>query len=377
MKNDKKDKKNTSNNPFLGLNLGLGNLPLLSNAKTRSLSPENPTGEKGCGAKSSPDPNNPDLPHSKFALDLGKGWKVHPFVQIPKGKTIEIANIKGPGVIQHIFMATNAPSYRQCILRFFWDDESNPSVETPLSDFFTMGNDIYTKMSSLVVNVNPTKGMNCYWPMPFQKNCKIALKNDGIEDVSILAYQITYAETEIPENAGYFHAQWRRSTTKRSRPEHIILDGIQGHGHYVGTFLAWTQLSNHWWGEGEIKFFIDGDTEYPTICGTGTEDYFGGAWGFGETYCTPFQGYHQWSKEPGIPKKDHHLWVPRHGLYRWHILDPIRFQRDLRVTIQALGWWPGKYQPREDDIASVAYWYQSEPHKKFEIFPPRDARWPR
>jgi hypothetical protein len=149
-----------------------------------------------------------------------------------------------------------------------------------------------------------------------------------------------------------------------------MLDNVRGKGHYVGTFIAWTQFSNGWWGEGEVKFFIDGDAEYPTICGTGTEDYFGGAWGFGDTFCTPFQGYSFWSREPGQ--------VPRHSLYRWHILDPIRFQSDLRVTIQALGWWPNKrYQPLEDDIASVAYWYQSEPHTVFPKFPSRDARWSR
>jgi len=112
----------------------------------------------------------------------------------------------------------------------------------------------------------------------------------------------------------------------------VILEGIKGKGHYVGTFLAWTQLTNGWWGEGEIKFFIDDDREYPTICGTGTEDYFCGAWGFGgETYSTPFLGYPLFRKEPGE--------VPKHGLYRWHVLDPIRFEKKLKVTIQALGWW--------------------------------------
>jgi len=364
------DEKKEIVNPFIGLNLGLGSLPLISNACTRSLSAENPTGEKGGAAKWSPDPNNPDLPHSGFAVDLGKGWKVRPFLRVPKGAVVTLADIDGPGIIQHMWMATDAPSYRQCILRFYWDGEATPSVETPLSDFFAMGHDIYAKLSSLVVTVNPTKGMNCYWPMPFRKHCLITFENDGVKDINVLAYQITYAETELPDNVGYFHAQWRRSTTKRSKPEHVILDGVKGQGHYVGTFLAWTQLSDGWWGEGEIKFFIDGDTEYPTICGTGTEDYFGGAWGFGDTYCTPFQGYHLWRKEPGH--------IPKHSLYRWHILDPIRFQRDLRVTIQALGWWPsGKFQPLADDVASVAYWYQSEPHAPFPKLPSRDARWPR
>ncbi len=141
--------------------------------------------------------------------------------------------------------------------------------------------------------------------------------------------------------------------------------------HYVGTFMAWTQLSNGWWGEGEIKFFLDGDAEFPTICGTGTEDYFCGAWGFGgQTYSTPFLGYPLYSKPEGQ--------VPRHGLYRWHILDPIRFKSDLKVTMQALGWWPNhKFQPLTDDIASVAYWYQAEPHAAFPAMPPVHERYSR
>jgi hypothetical protein len=357
-------------NPFRGLSLGFGSLPILSNARTRSLSAENPTGEKGGGAKWLPNPDNPDLPHSGAAVDLGKGWKVRPFLKVPKGHTVTLADIDGPGIIQHIWMTTNAPSYRQCILRFYWDHEITPSVETPLSDFFAMGHDIYTKLSSMAVTVNPTKALNCYWPMPFQKHCRITFENDGVADVDVLAYQITYVESKIPNNVGYFHAKWSRSTTKRTKPEHVILDKVQGQGHYVGTFLAWTQLSDGWWGEGEMKFFIDGDNEFPTICGTGTEDYFGGAWGFQDTYCTPFQGYHLWSKESGK--------VPKHSLYRWHIFDPIRFQRDLNVTIQTLGWWPNnKYQPLADDVASVAYWYQLEPHNPFTKLPPQDFRWPR
>jgi len=156
--------------------------------------------------------------------------------------------------------------------------------------------------------------------------------------------------------------------TTRECPEHVLLDGVSGQGHYVGTYLAWTQMSNGWWGEGEIKFYIDGDKEYPTICGTGTEDYVGGAWCFnGETYTTPFLGYPLKDAAEGR--------VPRHGLYRWHVMDPIRFRQDLRVTIQALGWWPEhKYQPLTDDIASTAFWYQAEPHAPFPPLPDRRER---
>ena len=140
--------------------------------------------------------------------------------------------------------------------------------------------------------------------------------------------------------------------------EFVILDGIEGQGHYVGTFLSWLQGAAGWWGEGEVKFFMDGDRDYPTICGTGTEDYFGGAWSIGETYSTPYLGYPYHGQDSAG--------IPTHCLYRWHVMDPIRFKTDLRVTIQTLGLDPGgKFQPLAEDIASVAYWYQTEPHKKY------------
>ncbi len=158
--------------------------------------------------------------------------------------------------------------------------------------------------------------------------------------------------------------------TTRANPEHTILDGVRGQGQYVGTVMGWNQLSNGWWGEGEIKFYLDGDGRYPTICGTGTEDYFGGAFAFQDTFSTAFLGYPFWRKVAGD--------VPLHGLYRWHVPDPIRFRADLRVTMQALGWWPnGKFQPLTDDISSVAYWYQTEPHAPFPALPGLVDRWRR
>lgn len=348
---------------FEGLNFGLGSIPLLSDAQTRSISAENPKGEKGGGAKAVPDERS-------AASMLGKGWKVRPCITLPPGETTTLAEIEGPGVIQHIWITVDPKAYRDTILRFYWDDEETPSVEVPLGDFFCNGHGMRYNVSSLPICVNPSGGFNSYWPMPFRKSAKVTVENQRWEPIGGFFYQITYALTQIPENVGYFHAQWRRSMTRRDYPEHVILDGVKGQGHYVGTFLAWTQLSDGWWGEGEIKFYIDGDTEHPTICGTGTEDYFGGAWGFGDTFSTPFLGYPLWQREPTR--------VPKHGLYRWHIMDPIRFQSDLKVTIQALGWWPnGKFQPLTDDIASVGYWYQREPHAPFPEMPPIHERWSR
>ncbi|HID54900.1 TPA: DUF2961 domain-containing protein [Candidatus Poribacteria bacterium] len=348
---------------FEGLNFGLGSIPLLSDAQTRSISAENPKGEKGGGAKAVPDERS-------AASMLGKGWKVRPCITLPPGETTTLAEIEGPGVIQHIWITVDPKAYRDTILRFYWDEEETPSVEVPLGDFFCNGHGMRYNVSSLPICVNPSGGFNSYWPMPFRKSAKVTVENQRWEPIGGFFYQITYALTQIPENVGYFHAQWRRSMTRRDYPEHVILDGVKGQGHYVGTFLAWTQLSDGWWGEGEIKFYIDGDTEHPTICGTGTEDYFGGAWGFGDTFSTPFLGYPLWQRDPTR--------VPKHGLYRWHIMDPIRFQSDLKVTIQALGWWPnGKFQPLTDDIASVGYWYQREPHAPFPQMPPIHERWSR
>jgi hypothetical protein len=186
----------------------------------------------------------------------------------------------------------------------------------------------------------------------------------------------------VPEDAAYFHAQFRRTNPLPYKTDYTIVDGIHGQGHFVGTYMAWGVNNNGWWGEGEIKFFMDGDTEFPTICGTGTEDYFCGSYDFdvrGKTqfgvetleyqeFTTPYAGL------PQVIRGDGHYQVQqRFGMYRWHIMDPIRFETDLRVTIQALGWRSGgRYLPLQDDIASVAFWYQAEPHAEFPPLPDRD-----
>ena len=351
---------------FGALGRGLGTLPLLSDMRFRSISAENPRGEKGGGAKAAPG----DDQAQGAARELGRGWKVRPCITLPKGSVTALAEIEGPGAIQHVWMTCGEPSYRSCILRIYWDGEATPSVACPLADFFACGHGVRYNVNSLPVAVNPSGGFNCYWPMPFRKSCRIEVENQHNEDMGGFFYQIDYALGEVPDGAASFHAEWRRSLTARERPEHVIVDGVRGRGQYVGTFLAWTQMSNGWWGEGEVKFFIDGDGEDPTYCGTGTEDYFGGAWGFGDTYSGPFLGYPLWLRREGE--------VPRHALYRWHIMDPVRFGSDFRATVQALGWWPqGKFQPLTDDVASVAYWYQTEPHAPFPAMPALDDRWAR
>jgi hypothetical protein len=181
-----------------------------------------------------------------------------------------------------------------------------------------------------------------------------------------LYYQIDYTETSVPEDAAYFHAQFRRVNPLPYMQDYTILDGVCGKGQYIGTYMAWGTNNNGWWGEGEIKFFMDGDREYPTICGTGTEDYFCGSYNFDvegsyTEYCSPYAGLAKVVRPDGNYKSQH-----RFSMYRWHISDPIRFHQDLRVTIQALGWRNGgRYLPLQDDISSVAYWYQTLPCTPF------------
>ena len=353
----------------------LGSLPFLSDAESFSISPENPTGEKGKGGMAIPNPDDPDLIFSDRAAHLGQGWKVRPFIKPAAGETVTIMDFEGPGIIQHIWMTSDnnwEGNGRGCILRFYWDNETEPSIEVPMTDFFAVGHDLFAPVNSLPVIVNPKSALNCYWPMPFKKHAKITLTNDNDKALRLFTYQITGIKTDIPENAAYFHAQWRRAVVDPDNPEYTILDNIKGKGKYVGTFLAWTQLHSRWFGEGEIKFFIDGDKKFPTICGTGTEDYFCGSWGFPEVYSTAYVGTTLGKQEGDGPRK----W----SLYRWHIMDPIHFHKDLKVTIQALGWYPGKpggYRPLADDISSVGFWYQQEPHAQYPKLPELKDRWPR
>lgn len=350
---------------FNGLNMSLGNLSRLSSAQTRSISPENFNGAKGQGGMATEGGGSP------AAVHLGQGWKISPFINIAPLSTVTLAEIDGPGAIQQIWLTLSERFWRRLIFRFYWDDEETPSVEVPLGDFFCNGWCKAADVNSLPVAVNPKGGFNSFWEMPFRKSARITLENVSKEEIRGLYYQINYALTDVPEDAAYFHAQWRRNNPLPYKEDHTILDGVQGQGHFVGTYMAWGSNNSGWWGEGEIKFFMDGDQQFPTICGTGTEDYFGGAWGFeqpkGEyaTFSTAFMGMPQVITPDGFNGSQQ-----RFGLYRWHIMDPVRFQHDLRVTMQALGWRDdGLYLPLQDDIASTAFWYQAEPHAAFPELP--------
>ncbi|MGH2390672.1 MAG: glycoside hydrolase family 172 protein [Chloroflexota bacterium] len=351
--------------PFDGLGVHLGNLSRLSNAQSRSISAENPTGTAGQGGRADTGTG------AVAARELGQGWKVSPSIDLPANTVVTLAEIDGPGAIQHIWLTVHPSVWRRLVLRFYWDGESTPSVETPLGDFFCHGWGVRCNISSLPIAVNPAGGFNSYWEMPFRRQARITVENLGSDEIKGFYYQIDYALTEVAEDRAYFHAQWRRSNPLPSMQVHTLLDGIAGQGHYVGTYLAWGVHNNGWWGEGEIKFYLDDDEDWPTVCGTGTEDYFGGAWNFEHpsgqygVYSTPFLGLPQVILPDGLYQSQ-----PRFGMYRWHVPDPIRFRRKLRVTIQALGWCSSlegkrRYLPLQDDIASTAFWYQTEPHAPY------------
>ena len=352
---------------FDGLGMNMGNLWRLSTAETRSASAENPTGEKGKGGMAT------EGTGQNCARDLGLGWKVSPSVRIEPGQTFELTDIEGPGAIQQIWM-TPTGHWRHSILRLYWDGQEQPSVECPVGDFFACGWGAYAPVVSLPVCVNPGSAFNCYWEMPFRKRCRITMTNIADEQMT-LYYQVNFTLTQVPEGAAYFHAQFRRTNPLPYKEVYTIADGIQGQGQYVGTYMAWGVNSTGWWGEGEIKFYLDGDGEFPTICGTGTEDYFCGSYNFEnrethqyQEFTTPYAGLPQVIRPDGLYQSQ-----TRFGLYRWHITDPVRFKQDLKVTIQALGWRSGgRYLPLQDDIASVAYWYQTLPAAPLPELPCRD-----
>lgn len=350
---------------------GLNGLLQLSPGVSRLISPENPTGEKGKGGMATV----PEGTASRAARELGQGWKVNPYIHVEPGKTFELGKIDGAGIIRHIWM-TPVGDFRLLVFRFYWDGEEQPSVEVPVGDFFAagwgMGHE--PRITSQAICVNPRSGFNSYWQMPFRKGCRVTMENLG-ESRATIYYQIDYSLEPVSDETPYFHAQFRRVNPLPFKEDFTVVDGIKGKGHYVGTYLAHGANGDGWWGEGEIKFFIDGDGKFPTICGTGEEDYFCGSYGFSEreengkytyeSFSSPYTGFHH------IAHKGKQR---RFGEYRWHITDPVRFDQDLRVTFQCIGWQKdGLYLPLQDDLAAVSYWYQQEPHAPFPALPEKAA----
>ncbi len=349
------------------MHIDLANLYQKRDAESRSLSAENFRGEKGAGGMATFE-TSLHPPSARNARDLGPGWKLSPCLEIPAGESITLMDHDGPGLIRHIWVTLDPKWYRELILRVYWDGQEQPSIEAPIGDFMCNSWNARQDILAVPVNVNPSGGMNFYFPMPFRQHARIVVENDSLNDLGAFFYTINYTLEPVPQDALYFHARWRRTNPVPYSQDYLMIDGIQGQGHYVGTFMSWQQNNAGWWGEGEIKMFIDGDDQYPTICGTGTEDYFGGAWNFRGEFSAPFLGFQTVMGE-------NEKVGARNTMYRFHVHDPVFFKSDLRVTIQALGWRAEtRYLPLQDDIASVVYWYQTLPTAPFPEFPPRDLR---
>lgn len=351
-------------------------------AQSRSISPENPTGERGAGGRA--------------ASLLGSGRKGSPCVSIEPGGTITLASITGSGRITRIWMtvtdktAASAFVLRDLVLRAYWDDVPVPAVEVPLGDFFCNGFGTRSLVNSALVVVAPTGGMNSYFPMPFRRSARLTVTSEHPGPIDGFFFQIDYELAHSPGRpAPYFHALWRRTPCGVIGEDHVIADALRGPGAYVGTYIGLAALHRYWWGEGEVKFYIDDDEDYPTICGTGLEDYVGGAWAFQDrlttserpevrTFCSPYLGYPQRITEDTFSLSPY-AWpsVPQHGLYRWHVADPIHFSERLKVTVQQIGHDGEKLFERQDDVCSVAYWYQEQVLTDRPAIPPAADRRPR
>jgi hypothetical protein len=351
--------------------------------RSRSINAENMSGEPGAAAGSS--------------SALGPSRKGSAYLPVAPGESLTLADIEGPGVIRHIWITvpdrTDGGPFvlRDLVLRIYWDDETEPSVESPLGDFFCNGFAARALVTSEPIVVAPTGGMNSYIPMPFRRRARIVIDSEHPVAIDHVFFQVDYTVgDDVPDGTPYFHAQWRRSNATTALGEdHVIVDGISGSGRYLGTYIGVASLSRFWWGEGEVKFFLDGDTDLPTLCSTGLEDYAGGAWAFQDelrthpepkpiTFSAPYCGYPFFSSRDETRAATFiQAIAPMHAVYRWHLPDPIYFERDLTVTVQQIGVWDKGLFERSDDIFSVAYWYQTEPHTSFPALPASNERVPR
>jgi len=321
-------------------------LPAITPARSRAITYENQRGEPGKGG-----------------MTRG-GRKGAPcYDKFEPGAKIVMMDVNGPGIIKHIWITIppgNVDHMRNVIVRMWWDNEETPSVEAPFLDFFAQAHGVQRPLYSALATATEGRGFNCYFAMPFSKHAKIEFENQGDTKVGALFYQVDYdLLDQIPPNQGRFHAQWRRQNPTVEKQDYVLVDNITRPGVYIGTMLGVHAHGSNWWGEGEFKFYTEGDTDYPTICGTGTEDYFCSAWGLG-TFGYLYYGCTM--NEDG--------WV---SLYRWHVVDPIRFKELKKLTCQQIGWDKGLYE-RSDDWCSTAYWYQIEPHNPFPPLPDKKAR---
>jgi len=290
--------------------------------------------------------------------DGRQDWPIQP------GETRQLAKIDGPGAITHIWVTIASKDehhLKNLVLRAYWDGEENPSIETPIGDFFGLGHARYYQYSSYPIQIGTNNGLNCFWQMPFEKSALVTLTNDGPLPCRAFYYYIDYKTCDkLPENTAYFHAQYRQEYPCAAGQNYTFLEA-KGRGHYAGVNLSIHNRDDGWWGEGDDMIYVDGEDK-PSLHGTGSEDYFCGAWCYGPAFSNNFIG---------CPLRGEHKRNALWNVYRYHITDPIPFNESIRVTIEH-----GHANDRSDDFSSVAYWYQTEPHVPFGPLPAAADRLP-
>ncbi len=314
-----------------------------------------------------------------FASNLDRRTYIQP------GETMVLADLRGPAVIQHIWLtfaearpswleANGAAAPDELVLRMVWDDAEQPAVEAPLGDFFAAGFGLRREVRSVPVQVEDGDAYNAFWQMPFRRHGVITVTNEGTQRARSFYYQIDYTAMDaLPEGTAYFNARYRRAFPEQLGEDYLVLE-TEGRGHYVGTVMSVQARSPYWFGEGDARIYVDGDT-LPSIQGTGTEDYFLSAWGL-DAHSWPYFGCTYLSDDPS------NLGM-RATMYRWHVDDPIRFTKSLRFEFEHTGWMSADetetgevdgHVAREDDIATVAFWYQEGPATRTSGFPPLAER---
>jgi hypothetical protein len=315
---------------------------------SRSISFENPTGAPGEGGKA----------ESK----LGIGRKGAPSIKLKAGQDVQLCDIKGPGTIRHIWMTTaNEPNnLRGLVIRAWWDGQQHPSIECPIGDFMGFSHGKVMPYCSAVHSLGKNAGMNIWLPMPFTKQAKITLTNEGPKDVPLF-YQIDYTLGDRhPRDVGRLHVLFRRENPTAAKQDFVLLPERKNKGRYIGAVIGIRNTHpEQWWGEGEIKIYMDGDTDFPTICGTGSEDYVGLSYGVQQT---PFL-YNGCS----LNEKN---FV---SMYRWHLPDPVAWQKDCRITIQQIA-WKGGLAETQDDWSCATFWYEPTPSAQLPPMPDAKAR---
>ena len=299
------------------------------------------------------------------------------FRQLAPGAELTLLDANGPGEVTHVWFTIASDEMfhlKKLVLRMYWDGEATPSVESPVGDFFGLGLGDYFLYQSLPLSVGQDKALNSFFPMPFQKHARITVMNEGRQKVDAYYFNIDYRAYlhPLPADTLYFHAQYRQATPNLAiKGDGKNLNGennyvwmeAQGRGQFAGVTMSVLENADEWWGEGDDMFFVDGET-LPSINGTGTEDYFLGAWDFGGK---PF-AYQLFGAPQVGPERVGSRW----SVYRFHLDSPITFTKSLRATIEH-----GHANDRADNFYSVAYWYQTEPHAPFPALPPVEGRLPK